>query len=355
MRAPRSSRPIFFTIMEQHQRPVARVEHLWRYAVKGLDRDELSAVELGEKNCTLPSDRRYALKYADSDPFDPCAPAWLHKKNFLCAFTAGPALGAYTTAYDDATDELTVKARDTGALVMRARLTCPAGIAHVEEFFSSVTRRDVRLVEGSGGAARPHHFGNTPCGYKKGSGDPRVLHILNSATVAAVEAAARAAGHNAQLHAARFRPNIVLTGLPAWEEFAWVGRRVQIGGAKFRVLSRTVRCEATNSDPWHPGGPEAASSGSSSSSPSPSPVWAAGKGVPELIQRLFPEHGPYLGVYAQVVGAGTVEVGDGVVVPLDVVDASVAACRGACVVIFAALCVACRFKRSNASGGCGSE
>ena len=29
------------------QRPVAYVEYLWRYAVKGLDRDALSAVELG--------------------------------------------------------------------------------------------------------------------------------------------------------------------------------------------------------------------------------------------------------------------------------------------------------------------
>ena len=319
-------------------RPVAHVEHLWRYAVKGLDRDALSAVELGE-NCALPSDRRYALQYADSDQFDPFAPTWIHKKNFLCAFTAGPALGKYSTTYNDADDVLTVRTRLTGKILVHAQLTHPDGQARVEEFFSTFTepRRAVRLVQGSGGAMSPHHFGNTPCGYSKGSGDPRVLHILNSATVAAVESAARAAGVRAVLHTARFRPNVVLTGLSAWEEFAWVGREIKVGGVRLRVLSRTVRCEATNNDPWHPDEAEASTSSSSSS-------WLADEGVPELIQRLFPEHGPYLGIYAQVIGAGTIKVGDAVVPLLDV-DASVAACRSVCVVILAGLCLACRLKQ----------
>ena len=33
------------------------------------------------------------------------------------------------------------------------------------------------------------------------------------------------------------------------------------------------------------------------------------------LQKHFPQHGPYLGVYAQVVGAGAVRVGDQVVLP----------------------------------------
>jgi MOSC domain-containing protein YiiM len=32
--------------------------------------------------------------------------------------------------------------------------------------------------------------------------------------------------------------------------------------------------------------------------------------VPELLRKHFPEHGPYLGIYAQVVKAGTIRCGD---------------------------------------------
>ena len=32
--------------------------------------------------------------------------------------------------------------------------------------------------------------------------------------------------------------------------------------------------------------------------------------MPGLLQQYFPEHGPYLGVYAQVVSGGTVRSGD---------------------------------------------
>ena len=35
--------------------------------------------------------------------------------------------------------------------------------------------------------------------------------------------------------------------------------------------------------------------------------------VPGLLQKHFPEHGPYLGVYAQVVSGGTIRPGDRVV------------------------------------------
>jgi hypothetical protein len=84
------------------------------------------------------------------------------------------------------------------------------------------------------------------------------------------------------LHPDRFRPNLIIGGgLPAWEEFRWVGREVRLGEATLRVISRTVRCEGINADARH---------GS----------FEADVGIPGLLDKHFPEHGPYLGVYAQV-------------------------------------------------------
>jgi len=47
----------------------------------------------------------------------------------------------------------------------------------------------------------------------------------------------------------RFRANIYFSGNPAWSEFDWVGRSLQVGGATLRVVKRTVRCNATQVNP----------------------------------------------------------------------------------------------------------
>lgn len=70
---------------------MGEVTHLWRFAVKGLDRDEFPQVQLCA-GLGFPNDRRWALQLQPlpqpSDnpelpaptPFDPIAPAWMHKQ-----------------------------------------------------------------------------------------------------------------------------------------------------------------------------------------------------------------------------------------------------------------------------------
>jgi hypothetical protein len=45
----------------------------------------------------------------------------------------------------------------------------------------------------------------------------------------------------------RFRPNLVVSGGPAWAEDDW--RRVRIGDAVFRMAKRCARCVFTTVDP----------------------------------------------------------------------------------------------------------
>ncbi|MGC5330497.1 MOSC domain-containing protein [Micromonospora sp. DT62] len=47
---------------------------------------------------------------------------------------------------------------------------------------------------------------------------------------------------------ARFRPNLVVEGAPAWAEDDWVGRRLRIGALRFRAAGPCDRCVVTTTD-----------------------------------------------------------------------------------------------------------
>ena len=275
------------------------VTALHRFAVKGLERDSLDHVDLTAGGA-FPFDRRWALMLEGAaDRFSAATPQWLHKANFLCAFSANELMADFVTRFDDASRTFTLARRGTNAAVplLHADLDDPRGRDQVAAYFSNVSGRAVRVVSSadhSSSAAHHHHhqFGNTGSGVKKGDGSTRTIHIVNANTVRAVSAAAGIA-----LHADRFRANVILDGaLLAWKEFEWVGRTIQLGGATMRIVSQTVRCEGVDVDARHGTG-------------------KADVSVPALLQKHFPQHGPYLGVYAQVVGAGAVRVGDQVVLP----------------------------------------
>ena len=274
--------------------PSTSVRALHRFAVKGLERDELPSVLLSA-NEGFPSDRLWALHFDDAKPVE--AGEWLHKSNFLCVFTATELLAGFDTSFDDATATLRVwrrSAQQAGATregdeLLAARLDEEEGRAAAATFFSDACGRGCSVV--TAGAA--HQFGNTGSGLKA-SGDLRTVHLVNENTVAALSEACGVA-----LHSDRFRPNLIVGGaLPAWEEFRWVGREVKLGEATLRVISRTVRCEGINADARH---------GS----------FKADVDIPGLLDKHFPEHGPYLGVYCQVVEGGRVSVGDAVQGPVE--------------------------------------
>ena len=272
------------------------VTALHRFAIKGLERDSFARVDL-ESGGAFPHDRQWALLYNDApQQFEPSAPTWLHKANFLCAFTANQLMASFVSRFDDATGQLIVSRRADGAALLRENLEEPDGRRRVGAFFSNVSGRAVSVVSsgggsggagGAGGVSQHHQFGNTGSGIRAGDGSSRTVHIINSNTVAALSAAS-----GVPLHADRFRANVILSGaLPAWREFSWVGRTIRLGAVTLRVIQRTVRCDGINVDARHGSG-------------------AADVDVVRMLETHFPQHGPYLGVYAQVVGGGTVSVGD---------------------------------------------
>ena len=176
------------------------VRALHRFAVKGLERDELPSVLLSA-NEGFPSDRRWALHFDDAKPVE--AGEWLHKSNFLCVFTATGLLAGFDTSFDDATATLRVwrrSAQQAGDELLAARLDEEEGRAAAASFFSDACDRGCSVV--TAGAA--HHFGNSGSGLKA-NGDLRIVHLVNENTVAALSDACGVA-----LHSDRFRPNLIV-------------------------------------------------------------------------------------------------------------------------------------------------
>jgi uncharacterized protein len=333
------------------------ITHIYRYAVKGLSGDPLDSVRIENAGDSFPDDRRYALLYLKDAKDDESnatinvktgtnvrnsdslaqqeskTPAWkgqyLTKDHFLCAFTAPQLLAQYKSTYHyPPTESYRINlveeeksSRRTLSLVHRSTnqpvlppdtdLATIAGRQMLADFLSDVSGRSLVCLDAMDAqenestessstdisakqqskSTPPFQFGNTSSGVKH-KGDTRTLHIVNVASVQDLQGRAGLAS----LRPERFRPNIVLQGLSAWEEFSWVGHTLLTSqGLRLRVISKTVRCQGVSVDP--------------EDDQHVDPL-----DIPALLLQYFPEHGPYLGVYAVTESSGCVSVGDTITV-----------------------------------------
>ena len=243
------------------------VASIHRYPVKGLSPESLPRVELSPGE-GLPHDRRYAL-HVGAGGFDPAAPAWMAKTNFLMLMR-DERLARLRTRFDPATSVLSIE-RD-GKQVARGNLEDPAGRMVVEQFFAAylgdALRRQPRVVSAPG-----HMFSDVAA---------RVVSIVGLASVRDLEGVMRA-----PVDPLRFRANLHVEGLAPWAEFEWIGREIAIGPARLRVTRRIRRCAATDVDP---------SSG------------ARDLNVPLVLRQAY-GHAD-CGVYAEVLSGGWIARGD---------------------------------------------
>ncbi|MEO0672184.1 MAG: MOSC domain-containing protein [Pseudomonadota bacterium] len=245
-----------------------RVTDLYRYPVKGLSPERLDAVDVTER-WTFPFDRLYAIENGPGR-FDPTAPKHLPKLSFVMRMR-NERLGALETSFAPEDHTLTIKR--SGKQVARGQLSTPIGRAMIEQFFAGYLEGELRgapkvvSVEG-------HSFSDVPV---------PCVHIINLESLRALE---HVVGRT--LDPLRFRANIHIDGAPAWAEFDWIGKTLEVGdGVRLTVLDRTVRCAAVNVDP---------SSGDRDLS------------IPSVLQRTFGHED--FGIYAEVTSPGRLTEGD---------------------------------------------
>jgi hypothetical protein len=207
----------------------AVISAIYRYPVKGLSPQRLERVAL-LPGATLPADRLYAIENGPSG-FDPAAPAYFPKIRFLMLMR-NERLAGLRTGFDETSHILTIQWE--GREAARGDLRTPEGRLAVEAFFRRFMPNDLRgppkMLSGGG-----HSFSDVA---------KKVVSIINLASVAAVENAA-----GAPVDPLRFRGNVYAAGWPAWREFELLGRELNIGKARLKVVKRIQRCAATEVDP----------------------------------------------------------------------------------------------------------
>lgn len=244
-----------------------RIEYLYRFPVKGLSAEAIEAAEVQEGGA-IPWDRAFALAQGDSG-FDPAQPTWLMKDKFMCQKRNG-RIALLRSLFDARSGMLAIRAPD-GSAVMENALSA-AGRERIGAFLTDYLGEEAR------GEPTFHHVP----GHVFADQRLPVVSLINLASWRDYEERV-----GVRRHRRRFRANVWFSGAPAWSEFDWVGKTLQLGGAVLRVTKRIARCPATEVNP------------------------ETGERDADPVEELRKLYGHVdLGIHAEVIEGGTFAVGD---------------------------------------------
>lgn len=127
-------------------------------------------------------------------------------------------------------------------------LASPAG-AEADAWISKAIGTEARLVYLDDPTQRPTNPAFTRPGDRVSLADGYPLLLTCEESLSALNdlVAAGALAAEGPLPMARFRPNLVVRGAPAWSEDSW--RSLRIGPVRFRVVKGCDRCVLTTLDP----------------------------------------------------------------------------------------------------------
>jgi uncharacterized protein YcbX len=225
---------------------VGIVRHIVRYPVKSMRGEELDSVSVGLQG--LPGDRTYAfVQEGVHTPFP-----WLTGREYAGLLRCQPA---WETAGD----------RPALVVATGAGERFPIASDELRQWLAREAGRPVRL--------HSDHRGNHDIAY---------VSIITTATIRALAQAAGVAPDHR-----RFRMNLVIeSDGPAFAEKEWVGRSLRVGEMRLVVTEQDRRCQMITLDP------------------------ETGASTPAVLKLAGELNNAFAGVYASVMTAGTVAVGD---------------------------------------------
>ncbi len=205
------------------------VAHLWRHPIKSHGREALNAVNLAAGQ-TMPWDRVWAVTH-EASKFDLANPAWVACQNFMLG-TRTPALAGLWAKLDEATATITLTHVDLGSVTF-----APDDAADAARFLNWIAP----LCPPD--RAQPAAIAKVPGRGMTDTNFPSVSIM----THASHNAVAQQLGQD--IVPERWRGNIWLDGVAAWEELDWIGTMIRVGGTMIAIREPIVRCLHTASNP----------------------------------------------------------------------------------------------------------
>ena len=201
------------------------LSQIWRHPIKAHGVEQLEQVTLTEGK-TLPWDRVWAVAHegakADGTAWAPCA-------NFSRGAKA-PQLMAVTAKLDEATEQITLSHPSQPTVTLHPEKDSDALVAWSNAILPQNRAQSARVI-------RVPDVGITDTPFPS-------ISIANLATNSALGGKL-----GIQLSPARWRANLWLDGLPAWEEAEFVGKTLAIGDVRLEVREQITRCLATTVSP----------------------------------------------------------------------------------------------------------
>ncbi len=200
------------------------VAEIWRHPIKAHGAEPLDRVDLTAGEC-LPFDRHWAAPHAAAQLE---GTAWAHCRNFSRGAGA-PDLMAVTARFDPASNLMTLNHPSAGT---------------VEFDPDNAPQEFLRWANPLIPEGRPATTGLIRADVPMTDNANPLVSIMNMASMADL---GRHLNH--PMDSRRFRGNIWLDGVPAWDEENWVGQRIIINDVEFEVVEPINRCRATEANP----------------------------------------------------------------------------------------------------------
>ena len=186
-----------------------------------------------EADVGIRGDRAFALMFEDAGGVDEAIVPWMPKKHFAVQ-NDWPGLAALDCRYDAQTDRLQVCHQGTEVLIAQTETERD----RINGFFSDYLATLTPTEKARHPIPSPVKLVGTRTGQTRyPDRQPVHLSVLSQATLDAI---GEAVGRTIDVR--RFRPNVLIDGVTAWEEFNWVGREMTIGAAKIEVSAPIGRC-----------------------------------------------------------------------------------------------------------------
>lgn len=200
---------------------MGQVAHIWRHPIKGIGSEALDQAQVSPEGA-LHGDRAWALLNSDAPNQD----TWQPRRNFL-QVASGPGLATIEARSDGPT--ITLTHPEAQPLTLLPEADGPALATWVTPFWPEDRPAPGRLVRAPG-----HGMTDMP--------DP----WISLGNLASLKALSQRAGQDLDMR--RFRINLWLDGLSAWEEQDWQGS-ITLGAMTFDIMEPIGRCRAPEANP----------------------------------------------------------------------------------------------------------